>query len=178
MIGELIWMKKMFKKTKINKNCFYKKNKTNLCLIGKKNVIKSTETKIRVKNLSLVSTVDLVHQKLKSQKFKAKFLRWKNKRSQRKNCGRELKYNVRNAEINLLWWLRIKTKKEKRTSKLIYKMIDSRQFMKTHFSQSILQILNSIIEEQETYSNKSYKEIKIKIRNENVLFCFIYFCII
>lgn len=147
-------MKKILKKMKISKNYFNKLIKIKSFLIGKRNAIKSTEVKMTVKNLSLVSTVDLVHQKLKSQKFKVKFLRWRNKRSQRKNCGRELNNNVRNAEINSLWWLKIKMNKKKRTSKLMYKMIDSRQFMKTHFSQSILPTLNSIIEKQVTSSNK------------------------
>ena len=59
-------MKKILKKMKISKNYFNKLIKTKSFLIGKRNAIKSTEVKMTVKNLSLVSTVDLVHQKLKS----------------------------------------------------------------------------------------------------------------
>lgn len=154
MIGELIWMKKMFKKMKTNKSCFYKKIKIKSSLIGKSNVTKSTEIKMRVKNLWLVSTVDLGHQRVKRNlKSKVKFLHWRNKRNQRNNYGRELNKNVKNAEKNLLWWLRIKISKKKRTLRSTYKMIDSRQFMKTHFSQSILQTLNSTTEEQVMFSN-------------------------
>lgn len=148
-------MKKMFKRTKINKNFFCRKIKMITFLIGKNNATKSSEVKMRVKSLLSVLIVVLAHQKLrKNHKFKVKFLHWKNKRNQRSNYGRELSKNVRNVEMNLPYWLRTKMSKKKRTLKLTYKMIDSKQFMRTLFSQSILPTLNSIIEEQEMFSNK------------------------
>lgn len=141
---------------KINKNCFYKKMKMKSFLIGKNNVTKNTGIKVKVKNSSLALTVGSVaHLKMKrKRKLIMKLHHWKNKRNRRNNCGKEQRKNERSAEMNLLWWLNIKMNRERRTLRSIYKMIDSRLFMKTHFSQSTLQTLNSITEKQEMFSNK------------------------
>lgn len=155
LIGALIWMRKIFKMMKINKNYFSNKIKMKTFLTGKSNAIKNTEVKIKDKSLWLVLTAVSVHRKVKkNHKLRVKFLLWRNKRSQRNNCGKEQNKNVKNAEMSWLWWLSIKIKKEKRALRLTCKMIDLGQCIKIHCFQSTLQTQNSTTKEQVTFSNK------------------------